>query len=61
MGKSITILDFFERKNTNNSKVNINDTSLPTSSVNIIFFLNSQTIFWKIEIDASNISSLVFC
>ena len=60
MGKSITILEFFERKNTNNSKVNIDDTSLPTSSVNIIF-LNSQTIFRKIEIDASNISSLVFC
>ena len=60
MRKSITILEFFERKNTNNSKVNIDDTSLPTSSVNIIF-LNSQTIFQKIEIDASNISSLVFC
>ena len=60
MGKSITILEFFERKNTNISKVNTNNTLLPTFSVNIIFF-NSQTIFRKIEIDASNISSLVFC
>ena len=60
MGKSITILEFFERKNTNISIVNTDDTLLPTSSVNIIFF-NSQTIFQKIEIDASNISSLVFC
>jgi hypothetical protein len=35
MGKSITILDFFKRKNSNGSEANASDASLPTTNVNI--------------------------
>ena len=44
MGKSIKILDFFERKNTNNSKANTDNTSLPTSSINISIFEKSKSM-----------------
>ncbi len=40
MGKLTTILDFFKRKNKNNSKVNIDDVSLSTSNVNILISEN---------------------
>ena len=49
------------KKNTNNSKVNIDDTSLPTSNVNIPISENPQTKFRKIEIDEIETSLLVFC
>ena len=45
MGKLTTILDFFKRKNTNNSKININDISLSTSKVDILISENPQTKF----------------
>ena len=35
MGKSTTILDFFKRKNSNGSKANASDASLPTTNVDI--------------------------
>ncbi len=45
MGKLITNLDFFKRKNINNSKVNTNDPSMLTSNVSISISENPQTKF----------------
>jgi hypothetical protein len=51
MGKLTTILDFFKRKNINNSKVKIDDVSLSTSNVDIPISENPQTKFRKFEFD----------
>jgi hypothetical protein len=62
MGKSIIILDFFERKNTSDSKTNTDNASvLSTFNVDILIFENTQTKFQTIEIDETNNSLLVFC
>ena len=62
MGKSIIILDFFERKNAYDSKTNTDNASiLSTFNVDILIFENTQTKFQKIEINETNNSLLVSC
>jgi hypothetical protein len=59
MEKSTTNLEFLKRKNINNSKANIDNPSMPTSSVDIPISENPQTKFRKIQIDEIKIRYLV--
>ena len=62
MRKATTKLDFIKRKDINNSKVNTDDPSMMTFSVDILISEKSWIFFLqKIEIKEINISSLVFC
>ena len=51
--KSITILNFFKRKNLNNSKVIADDARLPTLSVNVQVSENLQIEVLNVTIDES--------
>ena len=56
MRKLTTIVDFFKRKNTQSSEVNVSDTSSPTSDISIskFFFTKSR----KVDVNEIDISLL---
>ena len=43
MSKSTTLLNFFKRKNINNSEVIADDARLPTPSIDVLVYENLQT------------------
>ena len=53
MSKSTTILNFFKRKNLNNSEVIADDARLPTPSVDVLVSENLQTEVPNVTIDES--------
>ena len=53
MSKSTTILNFFKRKNLNNSEVIADDARLPTPSVDVPISENLQTEVPNVTIDES--------
>ena len=53
MSKSTTILNFFKRKNLNNSEVIADDGRLPTPSVNVPVSKNLQIEVLNVTIDES--------
>ena len=58
MGKSNTILDFFRRKNAQSSNVNVGDTLLPTSDIQIS--KNSLKRLQRVDNNEFDINSLEF-
>jgi hypothetical protein len=58
MRKSNTILDFFKRKNAQNSNVNDGDTSSPTSDISVSE--NSPKRLRRVDINEFDINSLEF-
>ena len=53
MSKSTTILNFFERKNLNNSEVIVDDARLPNPSIDVPVSENLQTEVPNLTIDES--------
>ena len=59
MSKSSTILNFFKRKNLNNSEVIADDARLPTPSVDVPDSENLQTEVPNVTIDESTYTGFV--